>query len=107
MEKTKLSQNNEELKEQISTLTSQLEASGGHFSSIKNSLNTVESEFTIYKEKAKSILKQKDDLIASLQEFQGEARTAEDGSSHSVESPFLPELNALKYVRKYSVSLLI
>jgi predicted nuclease with TOPRIM domain len=97
MEKQKLLQSNEELKGEIVSINERIILLDGQLSCMKSSQTLVESEFSSYKEKAKSILKQKDDLITSLQE--GSASLGRDQRRENQEdSPYLSEINALKYV---------
>jgi chromosome segregation ATPase len=95
MEKENLAKANDELQQQIFNLSTQVETSASAAASMKRTLATVEVEFANYKDKAKSILKQKDDLIALSHDSQGSSR---DSSQTGLDNPFLPEVNALKYV---------
>ncbi|XP_021946169.1 golgin subfamily A member 5 [Folsomia candida] len=102
MEKQKLLQSNEELREEITGLNERTPILNGQLASMKTTLAQVESEFTNYKEKAKSILKQKDDLITSLQEESAGSSSAFTNHSkeNKEESPYLSEINALKSERE-------
>lgn len=91
-ENLKLVQSNNELNEQINALNDKLQISDNQIGSVKTTLAMLESEFGSYKEKAKSILKQKDDLITSLQE----GTTNRSSITSDVDNSFLSEINALK-----------
>jgi len=66
MERINLSTCNEELKEQLNNIKGQWETSEANYEICKKSLEDVMTEYAAYKEKAKSILKQKDDMMRSL-----------------------------------------
>lgn len=95
MEKQKLLQSNEDMKVEVSSMNDRMRVLDGQLASTKGSLNLVESEYSTYKEKAKSILKQKDDLISSLQEGPNSGFNSQKRENQE-DSPYLSEINALK-----------
>jgi len=95
MEKQNLTAENDQMKNEIANYSSQFDLFESTVQAVKNSLAAVEYEFASYKEKAKSILKQKDEMISSLQSDSGISRLQSD-SENGNENPFLPEIESLK-----------
>lgn len=66
LENSHLKSENDSLTQRTELLSSQVETAEAHVLSMKSTLSSMEKEFTNYKEKAKSILSYKDELIANL-----------------------------------------
>ncbi|CAL8111461.1 unnamed protein product [Orchesella dallaii] len=97
LENTHLKSENETLVKRTEILASQVEAAETHVLSMKSTLSSMEKEFSNYKEKAKSILSYKDELIASLKNDGSSPRS--DTSSGSTEE-LMAEVTALKNERE-------
>lgn len=94
LENTQLKSENESLQQRTEQVASQLETAENHVLSMKSTLSSMEKEFTNYKEKAKSILNYKDELISSLKSDSNGASHVDTGSSPSEE--LVAEITALK-----------
>lgn len=94
-EKQKLMQTNEDLSNQIFVSNERIAALEDHLSGVKATVKSVENEFSSYKEKAKAILKQKDELISSLQQG-GISKRGDDANDDEDANPYVSEINALK-----------
>ncbi|ODM98662.1 Golgin-84 [Orchesella cincta] len=97
LDNSHLKSENETLVKRTEILASQAEAAENHVLSMKSTLSSMEKEFANYKEKAKSILSYKDELIASLKNDGSSPRS--DTSSSSAEE-LMAEVTALKNERE-------
>lgn len=94
LENAHMKSENESLQQRSEMLSSQVETTENHLLSMKSTLSSMEKEFTNYKEKAKSILNYKDELIASLK---GDNSAVSNGDLHSNSSEeLIAEITALK-----------
>ncbi|CAG7692602.1 unnamed protein product, partial [Allacma fusca] len=101
LENRQLASKNMELDDKTGTLNNQLIFLEKQAQSAKEALAVVENDFSVYKEKAKSILKSKDELIVSIKN-QNSSSKGIDGSFSSIptDAQVMAEIGSLKNERE-------
>ena len=95
LENRKLSSRNAELEGKFESLTEQLSRAEKQAESAKEAVATIQSEFAIYKEKAKSILRSKDEIISSIKNNNNPSAHDADGPA-SNDSQIMAEIHSLR-----------